>query len=298
LELSTWAGTDFSTDVEAISEGPDLALLSASAARPRPTIDTSAQSVGTQVWAAGYPEGDQLAVTPGKVVRYVDGAQFDEPGQIMEITNAIQHGNSGGPLLDDHDKVVGVVFAIDTLNNYGLAIPASTLAAFMSSPGNNTTSPCADVTETGNTGVGNTGTGDTASGAVNVGAVSGSPFAAPVQQTLETYFEGIDARDFTAAYSAYSARFQGSLSETSFATADGTSTISSVSVSSVVAQMNDDLKADVTFTSVQAAQDGPVPGQTCTNWSLEYILVPAPAGNPLSYLIDSVAPISAGHTAC
>jgi len=52
----------------------------------------------------------------GTVVGYVNGAIYDEPGLVMEITNRIQLGNSGGPLLDTAGQVVGVVFAFKTSN--------------------------------------------------------------------------------------------------------------------------------------------------------------------------------------
>lgn len=293
LELSTWNGTDFNANVDAISDGPDLAVMSGTPAQGMPEISTPTLKAGTPVWAAGYPLGDQLTVTPGKVIGYVDGAQFGEPGQIMEITNAIKHGNSGGPLLDSRGNVVGVVFALDMTNNHGLAIPASTLSQFLSSPGNSSANQCVN-----DSGSGSSGSGSSGPGPVDVGPVAGSPLASAVQETLAAYFGGIDSRDFPAAYAAYSPRLRASFSESSFASEDQTSTISGISVSTLNEQGNGDVVADVTFTSLQAPQDGPVPGQSCTNWSLAYSLIPATSSSPPSYLIDSVMSIGAGHTAC
>lgn len=142
LELSSWDGTDFEEQIQAISTGPDLALLNGPGPGGMVKLDTARLPVGTKVWAAGYPLGDQLTVTPGVVVGYPDGTPFGEPSGVMEITNAIQHGNSGGPVLDSAGAVVGVVFALDTLNNDGLAIPAATLTQFLSSPGINTSGQC------------------------------------------------------------------------------------------------------------------------------------------------------------
>jgi S1-C subfamily serine protease len=143
LQLSTWDGSDFDGDVASISVGPDLSIIkSTQVSRQPPTVRTAQLKTGTRVWAAGYPEGDQLAVTSGAVIAYVAGSKYGEPGGVMEISNLVQHGNSGGPLLDSRDRVVGVVFAIDNASGDGLAIPASTLSTYLDNPGNNSAGDC------------------------------------------------------------------------------------------------------------------------------------------------------------
>ena len=142
LELSTWDGTDFNATVQSISEGPDLALLSNNRSQHVATLATSTVAPGTEVWVTGYPEGDELSVTSGIVLDYVDGSLFGEPGRLIEITDPVQPGNSGSPLLDSEGQVVGVVFAIETATGDGLAIPASTLAQYLASPGSNTSGNC------------------------------------------------------------------------------------------------------------------------------------------------------------
>jgi S1-C subfamily serine protease len=145
LQLSTWNGTDFNASVQAISEspGPDLAILQGGST-PQPAVLASANVPnGTQVWVAGYPEGDQLTLIPGIVLDYISGDVYDAPGQIMELTNAIEPGNSGSPLLDSKGDVVGVVFALNTETGNGLAIPVSDLSQFLSSPGADSYGNCA-----------------------------------------------------------------------------------------------------------------------------------------------------------
>lgn len=62
------------------------------------------------------------------------------------------------------------------------------------------------------------------------------------------------------------------------------------------------LEADVSFHSHQAGQDGPDPGETCINWTLDYHLVPAAGAAagpvPVSCRIDEVTGIGAGPTSC
>lgn len=136
VQLATWSGDDFQADVDALSPGPDLAELTADReGLPDAPIDTTRVAAGTPVWVAGYPEGDQLTVTHGVAVGYVDARWIGQPEKVLEITAAVRHGNSGGPVLDADGKVIAVVFAISPKNGDGLAIPASAVARFERAPG-------------------------------------------------------------------------------------------------------------------------------------------------------------------
>lgn len=143
LALSTWSGADFQAQVSAISRGPDLALLSsAHLALHQPTIAPQPARPGTRVWVAGYPEGNQLAIRGGKVVRVLSARPLHLPGKVLEITAQVRHGNSGGPLLNAAGQVVGVVFALLRRNRDGLAIPAGELSQFLAAPGHFTDIGC------------------------------------------------------------------------------------------------------------------------------------------------------------
>ena len=161
LQLATWNGNDFSASVSAIASGPDLALLGNAPNASSVTLAPGDPAAGTSVWVTGYPEGNQLSALSGQITDYISGTPYGEPGQIMEISNAIEPGNSGSPLLNASGQVVGVAFALNKLDGAGLAIPVSTLRSFLSAPGTNTLGQCADsgnTGSTGNTGAGNSGT--------------------------------------------------------------------------------------------------------------------------------------------
>lgn len=84
-----------------------------------------------------------MSVLPGRVVGYIKGASIGSYGQVMEITNRVKPGNSGSALLDREGVVVGVVFARDLRNGYGLAVPVKELRGFLAAPGDRRTGECA-----------------------------------------------------------------------------------------------------------------------------------------------------------
>jgi hypothetical protein len=71
-----------------------------------------------------------------------------------------------------------------------------------------------------------------------------------------------------------------------------------VDLQSVRHDPNGDVDVTVTFRSHQAPQNGPDPGETCTNWSLDYRLTPASTSSSLPYLIKKVKKVGPGHVAC
>ncbi len=147
LDLATWDGQDFTAQVSVHADSEDLALLDGVPPDYEYGSLASADPVaGTPVWVAGYPLGNQLTVTSGKVLGEVPGAQYGLGGSVLEINDPIQHGNSGSPLMNSSGQIVGVVFGIDTRNHDGLAEPVSALTSLLSSGnGDSTPLPCVDL---------------------------------------------------------------------------------------------------------------------------------------------------------
>ena len=124
-------GADKSTDVAVLQvQGEPASVL-----HPLPLGSLKTVHVGDPVVAIGNPLNEQNTITSG-IVSAV-GRQIDslQPGQ--QIYNAIQtdaainHGNSGGPLIDRFGRVIGITSQILTGNNdpnagnigIGFAIP-------------------------------------------------------------------------------------------------------------------------------------------------------------------------------
>jgi hypothetical protein len=134
---------------------------------------------------------------------------------------------------------------------------------------------------------------------ISIAAVNTDPNATAVAATLASYFGGIDARNYRQAWDTYSSELQGSIPFQPFAQALSTSQDNQVAVYSIQDDAGGHIDADVSFHSHQAGQYGPTQGETCTDWSLDYHLVPAAnTAGSLSYLINKVTDIGPGHVSC
>ena len=91
-------------------------------------VDWVIPQVGDTVLAIGSPGGLENTVTAGIVSAL--GRRFLQIGDVYQIDAAVNPGNSGGPVIDNMGRLVGVVYA-GIVNHEGLnfAIPAERLAA-------------------------------------------------------------------------------------------------------------------------------------------------------------------------
>jgi serine protease Do len=109
----------------------DIAVLKVDAKTPLPTLDwgdSDAMRLGDQVLAIGDPFGIGTTVTSGIVSargRDLHNGPYDD---FLQIDAAINHGNSGGPLVNLEGKVIGINTAIYSPNGgnvgVGFAIPS------------------------------------------------------------------------------------------------------------------------------------------------------------------------------
>jgi S1-C subfamily serine protease len=102
----------------------DLALIKAEV-EPSFTFSYGGSSdlkVGGRIIAIGSPAGLENTVTSGIVS--ATGRRFLQMGDAIQVDVPINYGNSGGPLLDDSGKLVGIVFAgIEQFEGVNFAIP-------------------------------------------------------------------------------------------------------------------------------------------------------------------------------
>jgi hypothetical protein len=84
--------------------------------------------IGDTVYAIGSPGGLEKTVTRGIVSAL--GRRFLQIGDVMQIDAMVNHGNSGGPVVDEEGRLVGIVFAgIEQFPGLNFAVPAERLAA-------------------------------------------------------------------------------------------------------------------------------------------------------------------------
>ena len=118
-----WVRSDPKTDLAVLKVKPDK-LTSA------PLGDSDAMDVGDVVLAIGSPEGLPQTVTMGIIS--AKGRNTSDPNayqSFLQTDAAINHGNSGGPLVNLHGEVIGINAAIVSRTGVnegiGLAIPSS-----------------------------------------------------------------------------------------------------------------------------------------------------------------------------
>jgi serine protease Do len=113
-------GTDPMTDIAVLkTEMGDLV--------PAEWGDSDHLEVGDLVWAVGSPFGLQKSVTSGilsaKERRGIAGGVIQE---FLQTDTAVNPGNSGGPLVDIHGRIIGINTAImgETYRGISFAIPS------------------------------------------------------------------------------------------------------------------------------------------------------------------------------
>ena len=124
-------GTDPATDVAVLDvDAPSRAL------KPLTLGDSTTVRVGDQVIAIGNPLGFDRSVTSGivsAVQRSIEAPnQVSTIGHVIQTDAALNHGNSGGPLLNANGEVIGVNAQIAPSSSganigIGFAIPINTV---------------------------------------------------------------------------------------------------------------------------------------------------------------------------
>jgi putative serine protease PepD len=127
-------GTDASTDIGVIKvDAPSSELT------PLQLGDSSAVQVGDEVVAIGSPLGLNETVTSGIVSalnRTITSPNNFSINDAIQTDAAINHGNSGGPLLDLQGLVIGINSQIESdsggNDGIGFAVPSNTVQSVVS----------------------------------------------------------------------------------------------------------------------------------------------------------------------
>ena len=136
ISVRFWNGKTYSAHVVGTDASTDLAVIRvdapASLLQPLTLGDSSSLAVGDGVVAIGSPFGLEETVTSGIVSalhRQMTSPSGFAIADSIQTDAAINHGNSGGPLLDTKGRVIGVTSQIESdsggNDGVGFAIPSS-----------------------------------------------------------------------------------------------------------------------------------------------------------------------------
>jgi S1-C subfamily serine protease len=131
--------TKYVAEVEGVGHECDLALLSVADDRffrgAAPIRVGELPTLGQQVTVLGYPVGgERLSVTRGIVSRIevMSYTQSQRRLLAVQIDAAINSGNSGGPVVNEDGKLVGVAFeALEEAENIGYMIGSPVVRHFL-----------------------------------------------------------------------------------------------------------------------------------------------------------------------
>jgi putative serine protease PepD len=143
VRVTFWNGQTYTAHVVGTDPSTDLAVLKVDAPSsvlyPLSLGDSSNVQVGDNVVAIGAPFGLAETVTAGIVSAL--HRQMTSPNNFsiddsIQTDAAINHGNSGGPLLDAQARVIGVNAQIESdsggSDGVGFAIPSNTIKSIAS----------------------------------------------------------------------------------------------------------------------------------------------------------------------
>jgi putative serine protease PepD len=142
ISVSFWNGAELDATVVGTDPSTDLAVLHVNASpallEPLRFAESSAVAVGDPVLAFGSPFGLEGTVTSGIVSalhREMTAPNTFVITDTIQTDAAINHGNSGGPLLDRRGRVIGVNAQIESesggSDGVGFAIPANTVRSIV-----------------------------------------------------------------------------------------------------------------------------------------------------------------------
>jgi S1-C subfamily serine protease len=143
ISVRFWDGSTYPAELVGDDPSTDLAVVEVSAPAsilaPLALGDSSDVRVGDSVVAMGSPFGLEGTVTSGIVSAL--HRQMTAPNDFtitdsIQTDAAINHGNSGGPLLDGQGRVIGVNAQIESESGgndgVGFAIPSNTVRSIVS----------------------------------------------------------------------------------------------------------------------------------------------------------------------
>lgn len=133
IELNTWTGDSLSATVEGVSAVDDLAVITVTKPLPgRARLASQLPEIGDKLMTAGFPGGRAYLLSSGT---FLGEGKGPYNGVRLTFEDArVEHGNSGGPVMNLAGEVVGVLTEGDEGSATRYAIPVRTLRKALASP--------------------------------------------------------------------------------------------------------------------------------------------------------------------
>lgn len=273
----------------------DIALLrlDESVERPYLALADTAATIAQPVGVVGYPLGKSAQhVNTGIVSSVEDSAELNGHmiKRVLSLDAAINHGNSGGPVINNSRQVVGLISGTfldpnteEAAEGFHFAIPANRLRMLLDRYGDADARPFAECEEEGRA--------DAPLAELLVR--SDDEYAEELGTVLWTHGQAINESRYEAAWNLFTGSMQSRLKDMDDWASGLSTTYWLVVEVREVSELTDERAVVRTFVRTeQGAADGP-DGQTCSIWPLNYTLV----WNGDEWLIDK-ATLRAKATAC
>jgi S1-C subfamily serine protease len=124
------------------AETSDLALLHLTEDPPSKTSisigNISSVQVAEDIHVIGHPEGNPWSYSTGVVSQIRDGFEWTytdgskHQAKVLQLQTAISPGNSGGPVLDDQGRLLGLIAMSQEGQNLDYAVAADVIQNFVS----------------------------------------------------------------------------------------------------------------------------------------------------------------------
>jgi serine protease Do len=250
-----------------LDAGADLALVALDAPFGGHVFEVAAErpDVGAPVALIGYPLGEPLSLAVG-AVSGLDRTSAWEGGELTGLVQtdvAANPGNSGGPLLDQEGRVVGVlvggvVEAAGLSYAVGGEVVQAQVPRWQETPEPVPFESCgSDLPEIG------PHPGSTVTSDVD------HPDLAGLVVTFQTYVDGVNFGDDESAWSVLAGEARQRTSYEDFVAGNLTSTITAFRVRAVEGAGPSTNRVRVSMSSEQDPEHGP-DGQPCSEWDLTY----------------------------
>ncbi|WP_284974834.1 S1C family serine protease [Arthrobacter sp. efr-133-TYG-104] len=289
----SFGATSVNATVLGEDDAEDLALARTDQAVPghRFTFRTADPAIGTDIAALGFPLGKPFTLTRGAVSAL--NAQQQVGNQVLrnliQTDAAINHGNSGGPLITQDGEVSGVIVSIEfdqELRAEGIAYAVSGVRAAPAVEEWRTRTAPVALQKCGNAPAPGSGTFPLTVSASHEQARS-------IGQSLLLEGQAINRGAYAAAFKQLTPELQATFGGVNAWSAGlGSSYWRKADVVNVTGS-GDKLSADVDLQTVQDAADGRN-GQTCSNWRIRYVM----QWNGIAWLIAGTSLPFGDPTSC